>query len=699
MKDPSIYYMGDRPYNNYKEYLEDLFAVMDIFLLQTVKGNCPFLERKMKDRELTDRQNLSDWENMIEDRRSFSIETGMDFPIENVLIAVCGDAFVRNILVLSMLMALGDGYRQVLLQIFPECDGKLTSAVGARLFFSNGELSDLDVYEIVHEYQTSLKCLFPDLELEEDLTGSVLLCDVRLIDIILGWNHYLPEGASVFDRERGTEVLLFRENEKKKVCEFIQNREMPLVMLWGPEGAGKKHLLSLSAFDAGRTVLFLCIPWGKEKDSGFSEIKKRLLSGVRECVLFNRILAVTGFEKLGADQQHRLALWLDKKRRSWGIDIFIIYETEDYRNCIPGVFSVELGIMKETERIGLWDYYLKNENISDNFSSEAIANTFNITPGQITGAIRQARLMGDGKITEDLLYEACYIQLDYGLEEKAARIKPSFGWDDLKLAPEDKEILRDVCHCVKIRHRVLREWNFAKVVPYGGGITVLFSGPPGTGKTMAAQVVANELHMELYKVDLSQVIDKYVGETEKNIKHIFDLAQKSNCVLFFDEADAIFNKRLEASGANERFANIESSLLLQCIEEYSGITILATNNFTSIDNAFIRRFKYYLLFKEPDEKMRYEIWKSVFPKEAPVNEEVDFRELAHIFEFTGAIIKNVALSAAYLAAWENRDICLADILKSVRREMVKNNLILTQEKMGSLGYLFDEITGIKLENS
>ena len=183
--------------------------------------------------------------------------------------------------------------------------------------------------------------------------------------------------------------------------------------------------------------------------------------------------------------------------------------------------------------------------------------------------------------------------------------------------------------------------------------------------------------MELYKIDLSKVIDKYVGETEKNIKHIFEQAKKSNSVLFFDEADSIFNKRLEASGANERFANIESSLLLQCIEEYSGITILATNNFTSIDGAFIRRFKYYLLFKEPDEQIRYEIWQSVFPAEAPVNQEVDLRELAHIFEFTGAVIKNVVLAAAYLAAAQHREIRLIDILKAIRREMAKNNLVLT----------------------
>ena len=241
------------------------------------------------------------------------------------------------------------------------------------------------------------------------------------------------------------------------------------------------------------------------------------------------------------------------------------------------------------------------------------------------------------------------------------------------------------------RHVVMQEWGFERKVPYGSGITALFSGPPGTGKTMAAQIIANELHMELYKIDLSQLIDKYVGETEKNIRRVFDEAKKSNCVLFFDEADAIFNKRLEAGNSNERFANIESSLLLQCIEEYNGVALLATNNMTAIDAAFLRRFRFYLSFKEPDEEIRREIWSSVFPDGAPVDEEVDFRELARIFSFTGAIIKNVALQAAYLAADRKKNIGLLEIMVAVRRELEKNHRMLTREEMGSFGYLFPEV--------
>ena len=178
---------------------------------------------------------------------------------------------------------------------------------------------------------------------------------------------------------------------------------------------------------------------------------------------------------------------------------------------------------------------------------------------------------------------------------------------------------------------------------------------------------------------------------EKNIRRVFEQAKKSNSVLFFDEADAIFNKRMEAKNSNERFANIESSLLLQCIEEYDGVAILATNNMAAIDAAFIRRFRFYLVFKEPNEKIRREIWESVFPDIAPVAEEVDFRELAHTFNFNGAVIKNVALQAAYLAAQKKKSIGLLEILVAVRREMEKNQRVLAKEKMGRLGCLFQDV--------
>lgn len=710
MKNPSIYYMGDQPYDSYDEYLEELFTAMDVYLLMSVQRELKnfsirnnerqtrllkeadaSLRRRLSEKGLEEEQVYEDWKKMIEDRRSFTEEIGRELLLEKLIEKTGGGDFVRNTVILSVMLALHSEYRKILRALLPELEEKPDIGMCVQLFSPNAAVSERFLYLAVHQYKRSLCVLFPSLEEAENIREAFVWCDTRLTDILMGSSIYLPAGVSLYEQETECPELFFREAECSRIEKLLEEQKMPVVMLWGGCGSGKKHLLTTVAHRQKRSIVFYDLSGNYEPEAGIEPLKSELRYVIRECVLFGHMLAVTSFGELAKKHQEELAVWLDTAAHSRVSEIFILNRTEDYRNYVSCVFDIELKPLDAPQRIELWKYFLEGKEVEDGLNREALANTFQITPGQMEAAVRQAELMGGGRFSEKLLYQACYIQLSHGLEEKAARIKPAFQWEDLKLAAEDKEVLRDVCSCVRNRHTVLNKWKFEKVVPYGGGITVLFSGPPGTGKTMAAQVIAAELHMELYKIDLSQVIDKYVGETEKNIRHIFEQAKKSNSVLFFDEADSIFNKRLEASGANERFANIESSLLLQCIEEYSGITILATNNFSSIDGAFIRRFKYYLLFKEPDEQIRYEIWKSVIPEEAPLSEEVDLKELAHIFEFTGAVIKNVVLSAAYLAAAEKREIMLADILKSIRREMTKNNLVLTKEKMGSLGYMFDEM--------
>lgn len=170
---------------------------------------------------------------------------------------------------------------------------------------------------------------------------------------------------------------------------------------------------------------------------------------------------------------------------------------------------------------------------------------------------------------------------------------------------------------IKYKNKVNGEWGFDKKLPYGKGLSVLFYGPPGTGKTMAAQVIANELGLELYKVDLSQMVSKYIGETEKNLSELFNEAQYSNAILFFDEADALFSKRTEVSDSKDKYSNVETSYLLQKIEEYEGIAILASNYLVNFDDAFKRRIKFIINFQMPGPEMRYKLWRKMFPKEAP----------------------------------------------------------------------------------
>jgi SpoVK/Ycf46/Vps4 family AAA+-type ATPase len=273
------------------------------------------------------------------------------------------------------------------------------------------------------------------------------------------------------------------------------------------------------------------------------------------------------------------------------------------------------------------------------------------------------------------LYAACRQHSNQKLGELAAKIEPHCGWGDLILPVASVAQLKEICSQVKQRQRVFSEWGFAQKVTYGKGLSVLFAGPPGTGKTLAAAVLAHELQVALYKVDLSGVVSKYIGETEKNLSKIFQEAETSNALLFFDEADALFGKRTEVSDAHDRYANIETSYLLQKMEEYEGIVILATNLRENMDEAFTRRLRFIVEFPFPDEASRLQIWQSHFPQAAPLSEEIDFAYLSRQFKIAGGSIKNIVLNSAFLAAQNGGVIGMEHILHGVRQEF---------EKMGKL---------------
>ncbi len=258
---------------------------------------------------------------------------------------------------------------------------------------------------------------------------------------------------------------------------------------------------------------------------------------------------------------------------------------------------------------------------------------------------------------------------------------PEMCLDKLILSQEKKEIIRKICNFEWYSQQVLRDWGMEKEYTYGKGMAALFAGPPGTGKTMAAYAISNMLDIPLYKVDLSQIADKYIGETEKHLEKIFDYAQKNHVILLFDEADAIFGKRSEVKDSKDRYANNEVSYILQRIEQYDGIILLTTNLKNNIDAAFMRRLKYVIHFSMPNEQERLCIWKKGFPKQLPTT-NIDFEYLAAQFELSGGNIKNIILSAAFDAAGEQTEIHMKHILNAVRNEFAKDNKILSPTEFG-----------------
>jgi SpoVK/Ycf46/Vps4 family AAA+-type ATPase len=246
---------------------------------------------------------------------------------------------------------------------------------------------------------------------------------------------------------------------------------------------------------------------------------------------------------------------------------------------------------------------------------------------------------------------------------------PKATWEALILPNEELNLLYQIVEQVRYRNTVYQKWGFQKRMNRGLGISVLFSGESGTGKTMAAEVIANDLHLNLYRIDLSAIVSKYIGETEKNLRRLFDASEDGGTILFFDEADALFGKRSEVKDSHDRYANIEINYLLQRIESYTGLAILATNLKNSLDQAFMRRLRFIINFPFPGVKERSLIWQKAFPPETPV-QDLDFNRLSKL-NLTGGSIQNIALTAAFLAAHADTPVTMQIILSATRTEFRK----------------------------
>ncbi|HEX6362819.1 MAG TPA: ATP-binding protein, partial [Albitalea sp.] len=294
----------------------------------------------------------------------------------------------------------------------------------------------------------------------------------------------------------------------------------------------------------------------------------------------------------------------------------------------------------------------------------------------IEGVFRMARsfaaLRGpQSAISAHDLGRACRSRCSIDFGGVARRIEPRQDWDDIVLPESQMEQLRSICSQARRRSRVYGEWGFDRKLSLGRGLNALFTGPPGTGKTMAAEVIARDLALNLYKIDLSQTVSKYIGETEKNLGRVFDQASEAHAILFFDEADALLGKRSEVKDAHDRYANTEVAYLLQKIEEYEGVSILATNLRQNMDEAFTRRMRFIVEFPFPDESARRGIWQRAFPREAPLAADIDAGFLASRFKLAGGSIRNIALGASFLAAERGRAIDMSLLVESGKRELRK----------------------------
>ena len=337
----------------------------------------------------------------------------------------------------------------------------------------------------------------------------------------------------------------------------------------------------------------------------------------------------------------------------------------------------------------LWQAFLPEEYLS---MASSLSSKMKLTAGQmerVGRAIRTSLKSGE-TLDERGICRICYEILDDGRYENVKWVEPGFMPDDLKIDERNRAVLEDICLQVEHRQMVYDDWDLRRRYAYGRCVSVILAGPPGTGKTMTVHALASRLGLELYKVDLSQIVDKYVGETEKRLEEVFARAERSNMVLFFDEADAVMGKRSNVKDAQDKYANTEISFILQRIEEFDGIVILATNNIQNIDTAFMRRIRYVLTFELPDKQTREGIWREAFGEKIPLAVDIDFKYLAGQFELSGGEIKNIVLNAVFYGASDGGTVTMEHIMKAVYRELTKGRRVTMDGDYGKYGYMLHD---------
>lgn len=439
-----------------------------------------------------------------------------------------------------------------------------------------------------------------------------------------------------------------------------------VIVLHGPEGVGKRTIAAALSVLQNRSLIGADLCRAAASTLPLPEIVALLK---RDALLMRANLFLDHADALTPQQ---LAL-LEQSLAVHQNIVFFASETPEFRvSAVEPVATVSIPIPSAEHRRILWQQAVEKTLLAhpdDRLSG--LANKFALTGGQIHRACQSAALGANSSLTIDALESAVRAQSAGGLAKLAPKVTSKQSWADLVLPGRALQQLRAISSAYRYRHQVYTAWGFGDKASLGKGLNILFFGPSGTGKTMAAGILANALSLDLYKIDLSSVVSKFIGETEKQLSKLFREAQASQAVLLFDEADALFGKRSEVKDAHDRYANVETAYLLQKMEEFDGIVILTTNFRNNIDDAFARRMHHIVEFPFPDAANRLRIWKGLIPARAPIADDADLGFLSRQFELSGGNIRNAMVGAAFLAAEESSAIRMSHLIISTAREMQK----------------------------
>jgi hypothetical protein len=509
------------------------------------------------------------------------------------------------------------------------------------------------------------------------LTRRPLRIDERILHYLVGVQYLDEDLAGLLRPLPGPQDLVPSQETLAREIAATWARaseagELPVVQLCGPQIEGKRAVAAAVCAMLGLQLYIVPLA---SLPGDPSELDRLQQLWGREAALAERALLVDcdGTGEADPARESILARLVEANRGP------LLLSSRERRGpwARPGL-TYDVNKPTTAEQRALWHALLGSGASRLEAAVEHVISQFNLNPSVIAAAAQgaQGRLAAeqdeDAGSVEDVsavLWDLCRTQSRPRLDDLAQRIDPAAGWDDLVLPQEQREVLREICMHVRQQARVYEDWDFQSKGRRGLGVSALFAGLSGTGKTMAAEVLAGELRLDLYRIDLSAVVSKYIGETEKNLRRLFDAAEDGGAILFFDEADALFGKRSEVKDSHDRYANIEVSYLLSRMEAYRGLAILTTNLKDALDPAFLRRIRFIVQFPFPDQAERESIWHRIFPAAAPT-EDLDYARLAQL-NLAGGDIRNIALKAAFLAAEAEEPVRMAHILRAARNEYKK----------------------------
>jgi hypothetical protein len=499
-----------------------------------------------------------------------------------------------------------------------------------------------------------------ELQAGSDLTRSRLRIDERVLHFLTGVTHLDERLVGLVEPVSAPKDLV---NSQRAVVERIAGvlrnpatAGLPVIQLCGNDASAKRAVAAASCGAIGLNLSALAaevLP----NDARELELLVRLWE--REAALAASALLV----ELGEMENHFATVRFIE--RVHGVLFIASRERVQLRDRSPISFDVTKPTSEEQQ--ALW------KEAGVNGQADALTSQFDLSAANIRAAAAQSKSLEE-------VWTACRAQTRPRLDDLAQWIDTRATWNEIVMPVPQLAMLREIAAHVRQRAKVYQTWGFAQKCARGLGISALFTGVSGTGKTMAAEVLANELCLDLYRIDLSQVVSKYIGETEKNLRRVFDAAEGGGAILLFDEADALFGKRAEIKQGLDRYANIEVGYLLQRMESYRGLAILTTNMKDELDRAFLRRIRFVVQFPFPDAVERLEIWRRMFPAKTPV-EGLDMAKLARL-HVAGGNIRNIALNAAFLAADADEPVRMNHLLRATRTEYAKIEKALTEAEIG-----------------